>query len=241
MTVFDADVDAAADDVTCMICSFIMIDPVQLPYCSHAMCRDCAQRISRRNAFFLCPMRCPLPPGNEVGVSMKDADVQSLPTHTSISAQIQWHAALVLASGFEATAFKANMGSPDVTRVFAEADLHQHLPQLMQIAQRDDSERVMGRGEHNDAAATKHFFEIGSARFDTIGPLESFGSGERLRVSVRRHSSCDHPDAFAIWVERKSSKEQWELEVDDVKKHFDEADTSVPARVVLPRLKVGAS
>ena len=169
-------------------------------------------------------MRCPLPPGNEVGVSMTDADVQSLPTHTSISAQIQWHAALVLASGFEATAFKAKMGSPDVTRVFAEADLNQHLPQLMQIAQRDDSERVMGRGEGN-----------------TLGPLESFGSGERLRVSVRRHSSCDHPDAFAMWVERKSSKEQWELEVDDVKKHFDEADTSVPARVVLPRLKVSAS
>ena len=101
---------------------------------------------------------------------MTDADVQSLPTQTRLSAQIEWHAALVLATGFEATAFKAKMGSPDVTRVFAEADLHQHLPQLMQIAQRDDSERVMGRGEGN-----------------TLGPLESFGSGERLRVSVRRH------------------------------------------------------
>jgi hypothetical protein len=81
----------------------------------------------------------------------------------------------------------------------------------------------------------QHYFDLTGLQF------ESFGSGERLRVSVRRHSSCDHPDAFAMWVERKSSKEQWELEVDDVKKHFDEADTSVPARVVLPRLKVSAS
>ena len=67
--------------------------------------------------------------------------------------------------------------------------------------------------------------------------FESLGSSERLRVSVRRHSSRDAP-AFAVWAERKSSKEQWELEVDDVAQHCD--DTPVPPKVVLSRLKVTA-
>ena len=66
--------------------------------------------------------------------------------------------------------------------------------------------------------------------------FESLGSSERLRVSVRRHSSRDAP-AFAVWAERKSSKEQWELEVDDVAQH---CDTPVPVKVVLSRLKVTA-
>jgi hypothetical protein len=74
--------------------------------------------------------------------------------------------------------------------------------------------------------------------FDLTGLLfQSLGSSERLRVSVRRHSSRDAP-AFAVWAERKSSKEQWELEVDDVAQHCD--DTPVPPKVVLSRLKVTA-
>jgi hypothetical protein len=73
--------------------------------------------------------------------------------------------------------------------------------------------------------------------FDLTGLLfQSLGSSERLRVSVRRHSSRDAP-AFAVWAERKSSKEQWELEVDDVAQH---CDTPVPVKVVLSRLKVTA-
>ena len=75
------------------------------------------------------------------------------------------------------------------------------------------------------------FFQITNIIF------ESMGSSERLRVSVRRHSSRDAP-AFAVWAERKSSKEQWELEVDDVAQHCD--DTPVPVKVVLSRLKVTA-
>ena len=74
--------------------------------------------------------------------------------------------------------------------------------------------------------------------FDLTGlQFQSFGSSERLRVSVRRHSSSEAP-AFAIWVERKSSKEQWELDVDDVAQH---CDIAVPAKVVLSRLKVSSA
>ena len=75
-------------------------------------------------------------------------------------------------------------------------------------------------------------------QFDVSGLMfPSLGSSERLRVSVRRHSSCDAP-AFAVWAERKSSKEQWELEVEDVAQY---CDIAVPAKVVLSRLKVTAA
>jgi hypothetical protein len=74
--------------------------------------------------------------------------------------------------------------------------------------------------------------------FDLTGiQFRSFGASERLRVSVRRHSK-NEPPAFAIWAERKSSKEQWELDVDDVAAH---CDITVPAKVVLSRLKVRAA
>ena len=75
-------------------------------------------------------------------------------------------------------------------------------------------------------------------QFDLTGlRFQAFSSGERLRVSVRRHSA-NEPPAFAIWAERKSSKEQWELDVDDVTQH---CDTAVPAKVVLSRLKVSSA
>ena len=74
--------------------------------------------------------------------------------------------------------------------------------------------------------------------FDLSGLVfQSLGSSERLRVSVRRHSSRDAP-AFAVWAERKSSKEQWELEVEDVAQY---CDIAVPAKVALSRLKVTAA
>ncbi len=64
-----------------------------------------------------------------------------------------------------------------------------------------------------------------------------FGASESLRVSVGRHSK-NEPPAFAIWAERKSTKEQWELDVDDVAEH---CDIAVPAKVVLSRLKVSSA
>ena len=74
--------------------------------------------------------------------------------------------------------------------------------------------------------------------FDLSGLLfQSLGSSERLRVSVRHLSSRDAP-AFVVLAERKSSKEQWELGVQDVAKY---CDIAVPAKVVLSRLKVTAA
>ena len=85
------------------------------------------------------------------------------------------------------------------------------------------------------------YFNIQNVCFSLPGSsgllFQSFGTSERLRVSVRRHSK-NEPPAFAIWAERKSTKEQWELDVDDVAEH---CDIAVPAKVVLSRLKVSSA
>ena len=232
MTVFDQIAAEAVDDITCMLCSYVMIDPVQLPYCSHAMCRACVLRISRHSALFICPMRCNLPAGSGGGVPMTDAAVQALPSHARVSEQVQWHAALVLASGFEADALRSSESDVRTLSIFREVGLQRQLPRVLQIARENDSHLAIGGGGVQPAKSTSaSFFEKNSTRF------QSLGSSERLRVSVRRHSSRDAP-AFAVWAERKSSKEQWELEVEDVAQY---CDIAVPAKVVLSRLKVTAA
>jgi hypothetical protein len=239
MTVFDDMAASAAEDITCMLCSYVMIDPVQLPYCSHAMCRACVQRISRQNVF-ICPMRCRPPAGYDSGVQLTDAAVQSLPTHVQVADRIQWHAALVFASGFDASALKTL--SSEVTTAFVEAGLQHNLATLRKIV--DDDSMRMGAAAVPVRAPTSPsamYFSIQNVCFPSLRSsglqFQSFGASERLRVSVRRHSK-NEPPAFAIWAERKSSKEQWELDVDDVAEH---CDIAVPAKVVLSRLKVSSA
>ena len=105
-------------------------------------------------------------------------------------------------------------------------------------AERDNSlgENLRFKQEMSVTKPSKGQSEL--LHFDLTGlQFQSFGASERLRVSVRRHSK-NEPPAFAIWAERKSTKEQWELDVDDVAEH---CDIAVPAKVVLSRLKVSSA
>jgi hypothetical protein len=232
MIIFEEMAAAAAEDVTCMLCSYVMIDPVQLPYCSHAMCRACVQLISRQN-MFVCPMRCTQPAGCDAGVPLADAAVQALPAHARVVDQINWHAALVLASGFDASALKSL--TPEVSNAFVQAGLQNYLPKLQTIAGHHDSSPTSSA---RASAAHAGFFDIDDTKcLSLVCSGHRLQPSERLRVSVRRHSA-NEPPAFAIWAERKSSKEQWELDVDDVTQH---CDTAVPAKVVLSRLKVSSA
>lgn len=82
-----------------------------------------------------------------------------------------------------------------------------------------------------DASASKDHgcFDMSDICFAALG------DSDRLRVCVRPHPTAAAP-AFTVVAERRSSKQQWKLDVVNLAQY---CDTTVPDRVLLSHLKVG--